>query len=150
MKRFNNFDCKLVSTPFDLSLKLEKYIGEPVRQVEYARVIGCPMYAMCCTRSDIAFAVGKLSRYTSNPSHMHWHAVRRVFKYLKSSINYGLHYFGYPSMLESFLDANWITNSEDHFSISGWIFTLGGVAVSWGSKKQTCITDPTIAIEFAF
>ena len=99
-------------------------------------------------KTVIAFAIGKLSRYTSNTSHMHWHAVRRVLKYLKSFIDYGLHYCGYPSILEGFLDASWITNREDHSSTSGWIFTLGGGAVSWGSKKQTCITDSTISAEF--
>jgi len=55
---------------------------------------------------------------------------------------------GYPYVLEGFSDASWITNSEDRSSTSGWIFTLGGGAVSWGSKKQTCIPDSTMAVEF--
>ena len=61
LKRFNNHDCKPVSTPFDVSLKLEKNTGKPVSQLEYARDIGCLMYTLSCTRPDIAFAVGKLS-----------------------------------------------------------------------------------------
>ncbi|KAH9780112.1 CCHC-type domain-containing protein [Citrus sinensis] len=48
-----------------------KQLEGSVSQLEYARVIGCLMYAMTCTRPDIAFAVGKLSRYTSNPSQAH-------------------------------------------------------------------------------
>jgi len=137
LKRFNNFDCKPISTPFDASLKLEKNIGELVSQLEYARVIGYLMYAMSCTRSNIAFPVSKLSRYTSNPTHMHWHAVGRVLKYVKSSINYGLYYSSHPFVLEGFSYASWITNSKGHSSTSGWIFTLGGGAVYWGSEKQT-------------
>ena len=148
LKQFNNHDCKPVSTPFDVSLKLEKNTGKPVSQLEYARFIGCLMYTMSCTRSDIAFAVGKLSRYTSNPSHMHWHVVRRVLKYFKSSIDYGLHYCGYPYVLEGFSDVSWLMNSEDHSSTSGLIFTLGGGAVTWGSKKQTYIAYSTMAAEF--
>ena len=74
--------------------------------------------------------------------------VRRVLKYLKSSINYGLHYSSYPSVLEVFANASWITNSEDHSSTREWIFTPGGGAVSWGLKKQTCIANPTMAAEF--
>ena len=50
--------------------------------------------------------------------------------------------------MEGFSDASWIINSEDHSSTSGWIFTLGGGAVSWGSKKQTCIADSTMSAEF--
>ena len=103
---------------------------------------------MMCTRPDIAFVVGKLSRYTSNPSNMHWHAINRVLKYLKKTTSYGINYGGYPSVLEGYSDASWITNYEDHTSTSGWVFMLGGGAISWSSKKQTCITDSTMASEF--
>nr|GEV34545.1 zinc finger, CCHC-type [Tanacetum cinerariifolium] len=58
------------------------------------------MYAMISTRPDIAFVVGKLSRYTSNPSAQHWQALARVFQYLKGTMNYGLTYSGYPSIIE--------------------------------------------------
>ena len=103
LKKFNHFDCAPVSTPFDPSIKLVSNMGNPLAQLEYARVIGCLMYAMTSTRPDIAFAVGKLSRYTSNPSNLHWHAVRRVLKYLKKTISYGVYYSGYPPVLEGML-----------------------------------------------
>ena len=106
------------------------------------------MYAMTSYRPDIAFAVGKLSRYTSNPSAQHWQAVNRVFKYLKGTMNYGLSYLGSPSVLEGHSDASWITNMEDHSSTSGWVFLLGGGAISWASKKQSCITNSTMESEF--
>jgi hypothetical protein len=67
LKRFNQFDYKPVCTPFDASMKLYPNTDRAVNQLEYARVIGCLMYAMTCTRPDIAYAVGKISRYTSNP-----------------------------------------------------------------------------------
>ncbi|GKC49614.1 zinc finger, CCHC-type containing protein [Tanacetum coccineum] len=60
------------------------------------RVIGCLMYAMTCTRPDIAFVVGKLSRYTSNPGTQHWQAIQRVLKYLKKTMDCRLTYNGYP------------------------------------------------------
>lgn len=148
LKRFNAFDYGPASTPFDPSMKLMPNKGEPVAQLEYARVIGCLMYAMTCTRPDIAFAVGKLSRYTSKPSSQHWNAVHRLFKYLKKTMNYGICYGGYPNVLEGYTDASWISNREDHASTSGWIFLFGGGAISWGSKKQSCITDSTMAAEF--
>ncbi len=148
LKKFNQFDCTPVSTPFEPQLKMIPNTGRAISQLEYARVIGSLMYAMTCTRPDIAYAVGKLSRYTSNPSLLHWHAVNRILKYLKGTMDYGIYYSGYPSVLEGFSDASWITEREDHSSTSGWIFTLGGGAVSWGSKKQTCIADSTMAAEF--
>ncbi|GJS74160.1 zinc finger, CCHC-type containing protein [Tanacetum coccineum] len=118
LKKFNYSDCTSVSTPLDTCKKLMPNIGLAVSQLEYSRVIGCLMYAMTCTRPDIAFAVGKLSRYTSNP----------VFK-------------GYT-------DASWISNTEDNSSISGWVFLLGGNVISWASKKQTYITGSTIESKF--
>ncbi|GJR25085.1 zinc finger, CCHC-type containing protein [Tanacetum coccineum] len=115
---FNYFDCTPVGTPMDTSEKLMPNNGQAVSQLEYSRVIGCLMYVMTCTRLGIAFVVGKLSRYTSNP------------------------------VLEGYTDASWISNTEDNSSTSGWVFLLGGGAISWASKKQTCITGLTMKYEF--
>ncbi|GJY10360.1 zinc finger, CCHC-type containing protein [Tanacetum coccineum] len=115
---------------------------------KYSRVIGCLMYAMTCTRPDIAFVVGKLSRYTSNHGTQHWQAIQRVLKYLKKIMDYRLTYTGYPSVLEGYTDASWISNTEDSSSISGRVFLLGGGAISWASQKQTCITGSTMESEF--
>lgn len=55
---------------------------------------------MHCTRPNIAFVVGMLSRFTSNLGKEHWIAISRVLKYLKGKPNYGLHYQRYPDVLE--------------------------------------------------
>nr|GEV56136.1 zinc finger, CCHC-type [Tanacetum cinerariifolium] len=68
LKKFNYFDCTPVCTPMDTSEKLMPNNGQAISQLEYSRVIGCLMYAITCTRPDIAFVVGKLSRYTSYPA----------------------------------------------------------------------------------
>nr|GEX96429.1 zinc finger, CCHC-type [Tanacetum cinerariifolium] len=100
------------------------------------------------TRPDIAFAIGKLSRYTSNPSALHWKVLGRVFQYLKGTMDYGLTYSGYPFVIEGYSNASWINNMEDHSSMSGWVFLLGGGAISWASKKQTCITSSIMESKF--
>ncbi|GKC67059.1 zinc finger, CCHC-type containing protein [Tanacetum coccineum] len=101
-----------------------------VSQLEYSRVIGCLMYAMICIRPDIAFVVGKLSRYTSNPGTQHWQAIQMVLRYLKKTMDYRLTYTRYPSVLEGYTDASWISNTKDNSSTSGWVFLLGGGAIS--------------------
>ncbi|GJY31813.1 zinc finger, CCHC-type containing protein [Tanacetum coccineum] len=108
-----------VSTPMDPVEKLKPNTGKPVNQLKYSRAIGCLMYAMTSTRPDIAYAVGRLSRFTSNPSRQHWQAITRVFKYLK-----------------------------DSSSTSGWVFLNGGGAILWAFKKQTCIIGSTMESEF--
>ncbi|GJZ63396.1 zinc finger, CCHC-type containing protein [Tanacetum coccineum] len=107
-------------------------IDQAVSQLKYSRVIGCLMYAMTCTRLDIAFVVGKLSRYTSNPGTQHWQAIQRALKYLKKIMDYRLIYTGYPSVLEGYTDASWISNTEDNWSTSGSVFLLAaGKEVEW-------------------
>ena len=102
------------------------------------------MYIMNCTRPDIAYSVSKLSRYTSNLGEDHWKALVRVLRYLKYTLNYGLHYTRYPAVLEGYIDTNWIFDTKDTKSTSGYVFTLGGVAISWKYSKQTCIARSTM------
>ncbi|CAN1745339.1 Retrovirus-related Pol polyprotein from transposon TNT 1-94, partial [Linum perenne] len=137
--KFNCENEDHVRTPYDSSFHLTKFTGEAVNQTEYAKTIGSLMFLTNCTRPDVAFAVNRLSRYTSNPSSDHWIALRRVLKYLKGTANWGLKFKGYPPILEGYTDANWVTSKDDVSSTSGFVFTLGGAAVSWKSTKQTCI-----------
>nr|GEU29115.1 hypothetical protein [Tanacetum cinerariifolium] len=148
LKKFNREDCSPVSTPMDPVEKLKLNTGKPIDQLEYSKAIGCLMYAMTSTRLDIAYAVGRLSRFTSNPSRQLWKAITRVFKYLRGTKNYSLSYVRYPSVLEGYSDASWINHVEDSSSTSRWVFLLGGGAISWASKKQTCITGSTMEYEF--
>ncbi|GJW85150.1 zinc finger, CCHC-type containing protein [Tanacetum coccineum] len=71
LKKVNHEDCSPVSTPMDPVEKLKPNTGKPIDQLEYSRAIGYFMYAMTSTRPNIAYAVGKLSRFTSNPSGQH-------------------------------------------------------------------------------
>ncbi|RVX22336.1 Retrovirus-related Pol polyprotein from transposon TNT 1-94 [Vitis vinifera] len=146
--KFDKDNSGVARTPVDVTLHLSKNKGESVSQVEYSRVIGSLMYLMSCTRPDIAYAVSKLSRYTSNPGAKHWQGIIRVLKYLRFTRDYGLHYTRYPAVLEGYSDANWISNVKDSKSHSGYVFTLGGAAVSWKSSKQMVIARSTMESEF--
>ena len=90
---------------------------------------------LCIVQDYIAFTVNRLSRYTSNRSAEHWKAIARVFSYLKKTKDLKLYYSRYPAVLEGYSDVNWVTNVGDNKSMSDWIFTLGGGAISWASKK---------------
>jgi len=73
LKKFGYYDFKLVSTPYDenpydVNSKLKNNIGESISQTQYAQIIGSLLHLMSFSRSDIAFAVGRLSRYTQCPS----------------------------------------------------------------------------------
>ncbi|KAL6337776.1 hypothetical protein AAG906_037370 [Vitis piasezkii] len=77
---FEHFDCKPVSTPYASSSQLKKNKEHSVTQIEYAQIIGSLMYLMNCTRPNIAYAVGRLSRYTQSSNQDHWTIVCRVLK----------------------------------------------------------------------
>ena len=74
--------------------------------------------------------------------------MKRVLGYLKWTQHYALHYNKYHVVIEGYSDANWITGSNDVKSTSGYVFILGGGAVSWKSSKQTCIARSTMESEF--
>nr|GEW96002.1 zinc finger, CCHC-type [Tanacetum cinerariifolium] len=148
LKKFNREDCSLMSTLMDPVEKLKLNTSKLVDQLEYSRATGCFMYAIISTRPDIAYTVGRLSRFTSNPSRLHWKEITRVFKYLRGTMNYGLSFVGYLLVLEAYSDASWINHVEDSSSTSGWVFLLEGGAISWASKKQTCIIGSTMESKF--
>ncbi|KAJ9541434.1 hypothetical protein OSB04_027940 [Centaurea solstitialis] len=148
LTKFQHLNIKEFNTPFDSSVKLEKHSGRAVTQLEYANAIGCMMYAMHCTRPDIAFAVSRLSQFTSNPGPDHWKAIGRVLGYLKRTSDLDLTYKTHTGILEGYSDASWIDNSDDSKSTSGWIYTLAGGAICWASKKQTYIAHSTMEAEF--
>ncbi|XP_070026362.1 secreted RxLR effector protein 161-like [Nicotiana sylvestris] len=126
LKKFDNFDVVPVSTPYDASGQLKKNKGDVVDQNNYAQVIGILMHLINFTRPDIAYVVCRLGRYTQNGSHDHWNALVRVMKYLRGTMNYGIKYSGFPTVLEGYSDANWISDSNETKFTSGYVFTLGG------------------------
>jgi hypothetical protein len=67
--------------------------------------------------------------------------------YLKGTMSYEIHYLGYPGVLEGYSDSNWIIDADELKATSGYIFTLGGSAVSWRSCKQTILTKSTMEAE---
>ena len=65
---------------------------EDMRNIPYASAVGSLMYAMLCTRLDISYSVGMVSRYRSNPGRDHWTAVKNILKYLRRTKDYMLMY----------------------------------------------------------
>ena len=146
--KYKHLNVKEVNISFDSNYKLVENTGRAIAWLEYASVKGSMMYAMHCTRPDVAFTVNRFSRYTSNPSAEHWKAIAKVLGYLKKTKDLGLYYSGYLAVLEGYSDANWVISVGDNKLTSGWIFTLGGGAISWASKKQSCISHSTMESEF--
>lgn len=147
LKKYNYFDYKLVSTPYDPSVKLFKNTGESARQTEYASIIGSLRYALDCTRPNISYVVGLLCRFTSKPSNEHSQTIERDMRYFKKTVNLSLHYQRFPIILEGYSDAYWNTLLDDSKETSGYVFNIAGGVVSWKSKKQTILAQSTMESE---
>ena len=116
--------------------------------VPYFSAVRSLIYAMLCTRPDICFAVGLVSRYQSNPGREHWKAVKRILRYLKGTMDYCLCYQGSNLRLIGYSDADWGGDLDQRKSTSGYTFLLNKGTISWSSKKQTCIALSTMEAEF--
>jgi hypothetical protein len=147
LNRFGYKDIKSAPTPYDPSLipRKRRRIGRD--QLRYSQIIGSLMYLASATRPDISFAVSKLSRFTSNPGDDHWRALERVMRYLVGTMEYGIQYSGFPAVLEGYSDANWISDLDELYATSGYIFTHGGATASWRSCKQTILMRSTMEAE---
>ncbi|KAL0288630.1 UNVERIFIED_CONTAM: Retrovirus-related Pol polyprotein from transposon TNT 1-94 [Sesamum radiatum] len=88
------------------------------------------------TRPDISFSISKLARYNCCPDRTHWGALDRVIRYLKGTVSLAIHYGRFPVVLEGYSDTSWIAKNSESNGCSGYVFTLGGGAVSWKSANR--------------
>ncbi|XP_041002881.1 secreted RxLR effector protein 161-like [Juglans microcarpa x Juglans regia] len=122
---------------------------EQMKNIPYASAVGSLMYAQVCTRPDIAFAIGMLGRYQSDPGLDHWRAAKKVMRYLQGTKEYMLMYRRTDNLEVigcSYSDFAGCIDSRK--STSGYIFLMAGGAISWRSVKQTLTTTSTIEVEF--
>ena len=120
-----------------------------MNNIPYALVVGSLMYAKVCTRFDIAFAVGMLGRYQSNPGINHWRDAKKVMMYLQ-----GTKYYMFMYRQTNNLDEFGYSNSDftdcvdSRKSTFGYIFMVAGGAISWRSVKHTLIVTSNMEGEF--
>ncbi|GJX72065.1 retrovirus-related pol polyprotein from transposon TNT 1-94, partial [Tanacetum coccineum] len=140
LKKHGMEKCDTVSTPM-ATTKLDADLqGTPVDQTKYRSMIGGLMY-LTASRPDIAFATFVCACYQARPTEKHLKEAKRIFRYLRQSINMGLWYSkDYGFELIAYADADHAGCNENCKSTSGGIQFLGDKLVIWSSKKQDCTT----------
>ncbi|KAH9678735.1 hypothetical protein KPL71_025836 [Citrus sinensis] len=129
VSRFGMLNLKLVSTPLAAHFKLSKqqeleedaYIDH-IRRIPYSGTVGSIMYAMVCTRPDVAYVIGLVSRFMGNPGKEHWEA-KWLLRYLKGDL-------------------------DKRRLVTGLVFTLCGGVVSWKSTLQLVVAFSTTEAEY--
>ena len=158
LKKFDMADCKPVSTPLDPGTKLS-VADSPQNEEEaalmcskpYAEAVGTLMYIAIATRPDIAYAVGVLSRFSSNPGIAHWKAVQHLFRYMQSTKDFKLTYASDPaskSLFTTYCDADHAGNVDNKQSTSAYVVKMGIGAISWASRLQTIVALSTTEAEY--
>ena len=152
LERFNMKDCKPVSTPLVTGQKLRETRSESVKELKdtpYRSAIGSLMYLMVSTRPDLASAIGLLSRYMEGRNSTQWEAVKRVFRYVQATKEYGLKFSREGKFnLVGYCDADWGGCLDTRRSTTGYVFLLGGGAVSWSSKRQQSVALSSCEAEY--
>jgi hypothetical protein len=114
----------------------------------YCELIGSLLYIANTTRPDISQAVGVLSRYRMTPTTSHWNEAIRVLKYLRDTRDLALTLGGKGPELGGYVDADYAGDLDHRFSTTGYVLSVYGSAVVWGSKKQTSVATSTVQAEF--
>lgn len=113
LERFNMHKAKPVSSPLAGHFKccsMQCPTSEKEKEVQnsipYASAVGSLMYAMVCTRPDIAYAVGVVSRFLSNPGKEHWAAIKWILRYLRGTSSLCLCFGNGKPVLDGYTDAD--------------------------------------------
>lgn len=108
--------------------------------IPYQAAVGSLLYLAVCTRPDIAAAVSNVARFMQNPGPRHWEAIKRIFRYLVGTLEFGIVFTGNHSTTPSVYaesDATWASTDPDSYkSVTGFVTFLNGSPISWRSIKQ--------------
>ena len=133
LKHFNCWSLNSASTPLKTSRKLqparEGYVAPRKLCEDYQSVVESLMYIMLKTRSNIAYAVSLVSRYSVNSTQAHWNAVVRIFRYLRGTVHYELVYKESLQALIGYIDSDWADDSTRR-SIFDYLFNVDNGAIS--------------------
>ncbi|XP_019445525.1 PREDICTED: uncharacterized protein LOC109349243 [Lupinus angustifolius] len=138
LERFKMQNCNPVLIPDEGSMQLDNSSNKrSVDATLFRQIVGCLRF-VCHGRPELAYGAGVISRHMANPNQSHMTAAKRIMRYLKGTLNYGIMF---PNQKENelqlvgFSDSDWCGDKEDRRSTSGYTFLVHGAPISWSSKK---------------
>lgn len=137
------------SFPMEQNVKFSANDDTPeVDAGQYRRLIGRLLY-LTVTRPDITFAVNMLSQFLSRPRQSHLDAAIRILRYLKMTPGQGIFLPADGDLtLRAFCDADWGGCVMTCRSSTGYFISLGGLPISWRTKKQSVVARSSAEAEY--
>ncbi|XP_048431924.1 secreted RxLR effector protein 161-like [Pyrus x bretschneideri] len=116
----------------------------------YMKIVGSFLY-LTATIPDLMYAASLLSRFMNSPIKKHFGVVRRVLRYMQSTISYEIDYVkDKEATLKGSCDVNWAGSEDDSRSTSSYAFSFGSGVLFWTSVKQNTATLSTVEAEYVF
>ena len=142
LDKFNIKNCNAVNTPIAMDLKLTREReGKIIDPTLFRSLIGSLRY-LSITRPDIVYSVGLLSKYMEKPKESHWLAVKRILRYIKGTMDFGLLYsYNNDATLYGYSDSDWGGDQVERKSTTRYVFT-------WMSKKLSIVALSTCEDEY--
>ncbi|KAH9722802.1 hypothetical protein KPL70_006847 [Citrus sinensis] len=158
LNRFIMDNAKPMLTPLSAHFKLSKLQEattdadiEYMKKIPYSNAVGSVMYAMVCSRSDIAYSVGVVSRFIGNPGKEHWNGVKWILRYLKGTSDHGILFRkvnGATCEVAGFVDSDFAGDIDKRRFITGFVFTMSGGAISWKASLQSVVALSTTEAQY--
>jgi hypothetical protein len=142
------WDCNPVLTPLDPNVRLTKRdspeVVDPRLHRRMRSIVGCLSYLVNMTRPDLAFTYSQLSKFVQSPGPVHLAAAERALAYLRGTYNEGITYCDPGkercNKLTGWVDSDFAADSATRKSMTAYLFSLNGEAVSWRSSRQGGLT----------
>nr|GEY06439.1 hypothetical protein [Tanacetum cinerariifolium] len=140
LKKYVFESCNPVDTPIVEKSKLdEDKEGNAINLSHYRGMIGTLLY-LTASRPDLQFAICMCARYHARPTEKYLHAVKRIFRYQRGTVNRGLWYLKDSLIsLTAFADADHVGCQDTRCSTSGSLQFLGDRLINWSSKRQNSV-----------
>lgn len=151
LDKFEMSDCNPVSTPFESKVDYSKLNDDVYYESPCRQAIGCLMYLMICTRPDLSISVNLLSRYMTKNNLELWRCIKRIFRYLKGTINLRLTYnrTEYNDIITGFVDSDWGGDLIDRKSTTGFLFKLyDNCTITWNTRRQATVATSSTEAEY--
>ncbi|XP_071687138.1 uncharacterized mitochondrial protein AtMg00810-like [Rutidosis leptorrhynchoides] len=148
LARAQLLDTKPIATPLSTSTYLTSN-GQPYTYpTKYRSLVGALQY-LTITRLDLSYAVNQVSQFLHAPTIDHFQAVKRILRYVKGTISYGLSFLhaSSPNIL-GYSDADWARCIETRRSTYGYSIFLAGNLVFWSAKKQPTVARSSCESEY--